>query len=63
MNPLEAFEVVYFGELGLIGLLASESFTAWLEKWSGEISSLALAAFASARSSCGTHLHSHTPRR
>jgi hypothetical protein len=46
MKPLEVFEVVYFGVLAVIGLLASESLTAWLEKWSGEISSLALAAFA-----------------
>jgi hypothetical protein len=46
IKPLEVFEVIYFGVLAVIGLLASESLTAWLEKWSGEISSLALAAFA-----------------
>ena len=46
IKPLEVFEVVYFGVLAVIGLFASESFTEWLEKWSGEISSLALAAFA-----------------
>jgi hypothetical protein len=46
IKPLEVFEVGYFGVLAVIGVLASESFTAWLETWSGEISSLALAAFA-----------------
>ena len=45
LKPLEVFEVVYFGSLAVIGLLASDNLITWLEKWSGEISSLALAAF------------------
>jgi hypothetical protein len=45
-KPLELFDIVYFGILAVIGLLASENLIAWLEKWSGEMSSLALAAFA-----------------
>jgi hypothetical protein len=45
LKPLEVFEVAFFGSLALIGLLASEDLTRWLEKWSGEVSSLALAAF------------------
>jgi hypothetical protein len=45
LKPLEVFEVAYFGSLALIGLLASDDLTRWLEKWSGEVSSLALAAF------------------
>ena len=45
LKPIEVFEVVYFGSLAMIGLLASDDLTRWLEKWSGEMSSLALAAF------------------
>jgi hypothetical protein len=45
LKPLEVFEVVYFGSLAVIGLLASGDLIRWLEKWSGEMSSLALAAF------------------
>jgi hypothetical protein len=45
LKPLELFEVVYFGSLAMVGLLASDDLTRWLEKWSGEMSSLALAAF------------------
>ena len=45
LKALEVFEVVYFGTLALIGLLASDNLISWLEKWSGEMSSLALAAF------------------
>jgi hypothetical protein len=45
LKPLELFEVVYFGSLAMVGLLASDGLTRWLEKWSGEMSSLALAAF------------------
>ena len=45
LKPIEVFEVVYFGSLAMIGLVASDDLTRWLEKWSGEMSSLALAAF------------------
>ena len=45
-KPLELFEVAYFGALAVIGFLASDSLITWLEKWSGEMSSLALTAFA-----------------
>jgi hypothetical protein len=44
-KPLELFEVVYFGSLAVIGFLASDNLIIWLEKWSGEMSSLALTAF------------------
>ena len=46
LKPLEVFDIVYFGILAVIGLFATDHLTAWLEKWSGEMSSLALAAFA-----------------
>jgi hypothetical protein len=45
LKPLEVFEVAYFGILAVIGLLASDNLIAWLENWSGEMSSLALVAF------------------
>jgi hypothetical protein len=45
LKALEVFEVAYFGTLAVIGLLASDNLLSWLEKWSGEMSSLALAAF------------------
>ena len=45
LKALEVFEVVYFGTLAIIGLLASDALITWLEEWSGEMSSLALAAF------------------
>jgi len=45
LKALEVFEVVYFGTLAIIGVLASDTLIMWLEKWSGEMSSLALAAF------------------
>jgi hypothetical protein len=45
LKALEVFEVAYFGALAIVGLLASDSLTSWLEKWSGEMSSLALAVF------------------
>ena len=45
LKPIEVFEVVYFGSLAMIGLVASDDLTRWLEKWSGEMSSLALSAF------------------
>jgi hypothetical protein len=45
LKPLELFEVAYFGILAMIGFLASDKLINWLEKWSGEMSSLALALF------------------
>ena len=45
LKALEVFEVAYFGTLAIVGLLASDNLISWLEKWSGEMSSLALAAF------------------
>jgi hypothetical protein len=45
LKPLEVFEVAYFGSLAIVGLLASDNLIGWLEKWSGEMSSLALAVF------------------
>jgi hypothetical protein len=45
LKPIEVFEVAYFGSLAVIGLMASGDLIRWLEKWSGEMSSLALAAF------------------
>ena len=45
LKPLELFEVAYFGTLAVVGLLASHNLIVWLEKWSGDMSSLALAAF------------------
>ncbi len=46
LKPLEVFDIAYFGILAVVGLLASDNLTTWLESWSGEMSSLALAAFA-----------------
>jgi hypothetical protein len=45
LKALEVFEVAYFGTLAIVGLLASDHLVSWLETWSGEMSSLALAAF------------------
>ena len=45
LKPLELFEVAYFGTLAVVGFLASDNLIVWLEKWSGDMSSLALAAF------------------
>jgi hypothetical protein len=46
LKPLEVFDILYFGCLAAIGLFASDDLITWLEKWSGEMSSLALVAFA-----------------
>jgi hypothetical protein len=46
LKPLELFDIAYFCILAVVGLLASDDLIAWLEKWSGELSSLALAVFA-----------------
>jgi hypothetical protein len=46
VHLLEVFTVVYFGVLAILGLLASEGTIEWLELWAGELSNIALAAFA-----------------
>jgi hypothetical protein len=46
VHLLEAFTVVYFGVLAVLGLVASESTIEWLQLWAGELSSIALATFA-----------------
>jgi hypothetical protein len=46
VHLLEAFTVVYFGVLAVLGLVAPEPTIEWLELWSGELSNIALAAFA-----------------
>jgi hypothetical protein len=46
VHLLEAFTVVYFGVLAVLGLIASERTIEWLELWAGELSNIALAAFA-----------------
>lgn len=43
---LELFDIVYFGALAVIGLFASDALITWLEKWSGEMTSIALVVFA-----------------
>lgn len=45
-KTLELFDLVYFGALALIGLAASDDLITWLEKWSGEMSNIALVVFA-----------------
>jgi hypothetical protein len=46
VHLLEAFTVGYFGVLAVLGLVAPESTIEWLELWAGELSNIALAAFA-----------------
>jgi hypothetical protein len=46
VHLLEAFTVVYFGVLAVLGLVAPERTIEWLELWAGELSNVALAAFA-----------------
>ncbi|MBO0681266.1 hypothetical protein JRC04_27705 [Mycolicibacterium sp. S2-37] len=46
VHLLEAFTVAYFGVLAIVGLLASDGVIDWLQMWAGEISNIALAAFA-----------------
>ena len=45
LKALELFEVAYFGALAVVGFLAPDNLIVWLEKWSGDMSSLALTAF------------------
>ncbi len=46
VHLLEAFTVVYFGVLAVLGLVAPEPTIDWLEMWAGELSNIALATFA-----------------
>jgi hypothetical protein len=46
VHALEVFTVVYFGILAVLGLVASDGTIDWLELWAGELSNIALAAFA-----------------
>jgi hypothetical protein len=46
VHLLEAFTVVYFGVLALLGLVASDRVIEWLQLWAGELSNSALAVFA-----------------
>src|SRR3954452_25076959 len=46
VHLLEVFTVVYFGVLAVLGLVASDATIDWLELWAGELSNVALAAFA-----------------
>jgi hypothetical protein len=46
VHLLEVFTVVYFGVLAVLGLVASAATIDWLELWAGELSNIALAAFA-----------------
>ncbi len=46
VHLLEAFTVVYFGVLAVLGLVASDGVIEWLQLWAGELSNIALAAFA-----------------
>jgi hypothetical protein len=46
VHLLEVFTAVYFGVLAVLGLVASDATIDWLELWAGELSNVALAAFA-----------------
>lgn len=46
VHLLEAFTVAYFAVLAVLGLVASDRVIEWLQLWAGELSSIALAAFA-----------------
>ncbi|AKD97822.1 MULTISPECIES: hypothetical protein [Rhodococcus] len=43
---LEVFDVVFFGVLAAIGLLASANTIRWFELWGGELTNIALVVFA-----------------
>lgn len=46
VHLLEGFTAVYFGALAIVALLAPAAVVDWLHLWAGEISNIALAAFA-----------------
>jgi hypothetical protein len=45
-HVLEVFGIVYFGVLAVLGLVAPEGIIQWLQLWGGELTNIALAAFA-----------------
>lgn len=46
VHALEVFGAVFFGVLAVLGLGASDGMVDWLALWAGELSNIALAAFA-----------------
>jgi hypothetical protein len=46
VHTLEVFGAVFFAVLSVLGLVASDDVIGWLETWAGELSNIALAAFA-----------------
>ena len=46
VHTLEAFGAGFFAVLSVLGLVASDDVIGWLETWAGELSNIALAAFA-----------------
>jgi len=46
VHLLEGFTVAYFGVLAVIGLAAPDGVIDWMHLWAGEVSNIALAAFA-----------------
>jgi hypothetical protein len=46
VHTLEVFGAVFFGVLAVLGLVAPDDVIGWLESWAGELSNIALAAFA-----------------
>src|ERR1700687_5614031 len=46
VHLLEVFGVAFFGVLAVLGLVASDDVIRWLELWAGELTNIALAAFA-----------------
>jgi hypothetical protein len=46
VHALEGFSVGYFAVLAVLGLAAPDRVIDWLELWAGEVSNIALAAFA-----------------
>jgi hypothetical protein len=43
---LEIFDLTYFGLMALLALFASKDVIGWLERWGGEMTNIALVAFA-----------------
>lgn len=46
IKPLEVFDLVYFGALSIMGLVATGNVISWLGLWGGEMTNLALVVFA-----------------
>lgn len=45
VHLIEAFTVVYFAALAVLGIVAPPATISWLEMWAGELSNIALALF------------------